>query len=440
MMLSATWMFVSVEMRGLELYMRTARVIACLVIVSLMITPTFCIGGGKPKSAVLIVSRSRDAREESVARGLARQVFTLLEKRGIAQRFPILLYHFEKPDEREHCTSRLKIGPGDLPCAALVDVDAHGIPIRVKKKFPRVVATKDMATCLASSVDGVASHPGIARPAQGAPLPPPPAASPEVPATPETPSSEPTPSSKALSLGKHVPMRPDAGIHLFFGVTCNNKGLPPPVGCRIDSITPGGIAACAGLMVEDIVVRIGDTSVNSIGDVYAAMREIKNNQKATITFMRLGKEMSVEHLFQVPGKIHDFEIVEGKGLPGLAAIGDYRRDILDRLGKPDGFVDAGSGSVWAEYDVLGVDIRFDAVGRVTAVRFYWPFVGQTSNGVRTGGKKADLHSTYGTPDIDREVGSDGGRVIVYEEAGIGFFTNREGYIITVLAFRASKSR
>jgi membrane-associated protease RseP (regulator of RpoE activity) len=65
-------------------------------------------------------------------------------------------------------------------------------------------------------------------------------------------------------------------------------------GYRLDGVVPGSPAASAGLMKGDVIVRIGNKDVRSLRDVSTILKSLKPGDRVAITFIRTGKEMTVE--------------------------------------------------------------------------------------------------------------------------------------------------
>lgn len=65
---------------------------------------------------------------------------------------------------------------------------------------------------------------------------------------------------------------------------------------KISEVTDGGLAAKAGMKAGDVIVRIGDTKVTSLDEMRTALAA--GAAKKTVTFVRDGKEQTVEITFE----------------------------------------------------------------------------------------------------------------------------------------------
>lgn len=425
-------------MNPLGMDMRRACLVVGLVAAGLLLFPVLSLGRGGPRNAVLIVSRSRDAKEEAVARSLAERVFHLIEKKGLSKDVSIVWYHFEKADEREHCRSTLKISAEELPCAAIVELNAGGIPCRVKTRFPRVVGTDALAESIVAVAGGRSERKVAAAPAPRAtpgsstrlPAPPSPAATPP-PAEPPSPPEPPVASAKTLCAPAFVGFRP------FLGALISREDSDAGRGCRITEIHPKGIAGRAGLQVGDVVRGFGDVQFKTSDDLFSAVRNIVDGQQIAIRVVRDGKEMTVSYTHRPPCDLRDFVIVEGVGIPGVVEIGQPYHFVVGRLGAADDSQPDGREGRWQRYAALGINVDVDASYTVVAVMFQWPFAGRTAGGLGTLGTKGDIVSVYGSECGGRTF-EDGNRTLLYTPRGIAFLVDKDGDIVRTFAFPASK--
>jgi serine protease Do len=77
-----------------------------------------------------------------------------------------------------------------------------------------------------------------------------------------------------------------AGNYAFLGVTTDEDDK----GARIESVTDESAAEKAGLKRGDIITKIGETTISSPDGLTKAIRKHKPEEKATITYLRDGKE------------------------------------------------------------------------------------------------------------------------------------------------------
>ena len=86
----------------------------------------------------------------------------------------------------------------------------------------------------------------------------------------------------------------------YMGVTVMNTdeesaamyGLP--TGARIEDVVKGGAADRAGLQPKDIIIDLGGYKVSNITELTRALRHFKAGDSTTVTFLRNGREMSLE--------------------------------------------------------------------------------------------------------------------------------------------------
>jgi len=65
-------------------------------------------------------------------------------------------------------------------------------------------------------------------------------------------------------------------------------------GYRLHGVVPGSPAEASGLMKGDLIVRIGNKDVRSLRDISTILKSLKSGDRIDITFIRTGKEMTVE--------------------------------------------------------------------------------------------------------------------------------------------------
>jgi S1-C subfamily serine protease len=87
----------------------------------------------------------------------------------------------------------------------------------------------------------------------------------------------------------------------YLGVTGGGRPLPPRVraaagsdsGIELLSVLPGSPAADAGLRVEDIIVRVGDTAVRDIAELQHCLDAARAGGSVTLTVVRGGEVAAV---------------------------------------------------------------------------------------------------------------------------------------------------
>jgi S1-C subfamily serine protease len=61
----------------------------------------------------------------------------------------------------------------------------------------------------------------------------------------------------------------------------------------VTKVNPGGPADRAGIKENDVVVKVGDRTVNSLDEVTVAVRQLKIGQDAPIDVLRDGRRMTL---------------------------------------------------------------------------------------------------------------------------------------------------
>jgi serine protease Do len=69
--------------------------------------------------------------------------------------------------------------------------------------------------------------------------------------------------------------------------------LPVREGIAVQSVQPGSPAAQAGLRAEDIITKIGETTLRHGGDMRRVLRGMRPGQSATFTVVRAGRQLTV---------------------------------------------------------------------------------------------------------------------------------------------------
>ena len=87
----------------------------------------------------------------------------------------------------------------------------------------------------------------------------------------------------------------------FLGVT-SMRPESGPAGARIAEVSPGSAAGKAGLKTGDVITKVDELPIESPEDLSRAVGKYDPNEKATITYLRDGKETKVTvTLGQSPG-------------------------------------------------------------------------------------------------------------------------------------------
>lgn len=85
----------------------------------------------------------------------------------------------------------------------------------------------------------------------------------------------------------------------YLGVMVSNMDMETadiyglPVGAYVVEVTPGYCAEAAGLQAKDIILKVGDTRVETITDLTRALREYDPGDTTTLTVYRGGREITL---------------------------------------------------------------------------------------------------------------------------------------------------
>ena len=81
--------------------------------------------------------------------------------------------------------------------------------------------------------------------------------------------------------------------HATLGVTMQGLNDSGTGGAEVTKVNPGGPADRAGIKEKDVVVKVGDRTVNSLDEVTVAVRQLRIGQDAPIDVLRGGKRITL---------------------------------------------------------------------------------------------------------------------------------------------------
>jgi S1-C subfamily serine protease len=81
--------------------------------------------------------------------------------------------------------------------------------------------------------------------------------------------------------------------HPTLGVTVEPLNDSGSGGAKVTKVNPGGPAERAGIKENDVVVKVGDRTVENLDELTVAVRQLKIGQDAPIDVMRDGKRMTL---------------------------------------------------------------------------------------------------------------------------------------------------
>lgn len=95
-----------------------------------------------------------------------------------------------------------------------------------------------------------------------------------------------------------------------------------PIGAYVQSVTDGYCAQAAGVQAKDIIIALGDTTVESITDLTRALRKFKAGDTTTITVYRGGRELTLT--VTLDEKPHETTATDGdSSLPSEGSYEDW---------------------------------------------------------------------------------------------------------------------
>ncbi len=108
------------------------------------------------------------------------------------------------------------------------------------------------------------------------------------------------PIDEARAVAEEI-IRTGRATHPFLGISGNDLtpqtaqrfNLTTKQGALVMEVTPGGPAEAAGLEPRDIIVKLGDAPVASMGDLIGAIRTHKIGETVTVTYIRDGRQATV---------------------------------------------------------------------------------------------------------------------------------------------------
>ena len=109
------------------------------------------------------------------------------------------------------------------------------------------------------------------------------------------------PVDEARAVAEEI-IRTGRATHPFLGISGNDItpqtaqqfNLTAKEGALVLEVTPGGPAAEAGLRARDIIVRLGDDAISSMGDLIGAIRSHRIGESVEVAYIRDGKEATVK--------------------------------------------------------------------------------------------------------------------------------------------------
>ena len=100
------------------------------------------------------------------------------------------------------------------------------------------------------------------------------------------------PMTNTVEPGKDVDPTPKKGRNVSLGTSPDFTYTGD--GCRLSGVVPDSPAEYCGLMEGDVIVSIGSDPIHTLRDLSDILKSLHPGDKVIITFLREGREMSVE--------------------------------------------------------------------------------------------------------------------------------------------------
>ncbi len=111
-------------------------------------------------------------------------------------------------------------------------------------------------------------------------------------------------SDSASGLGFAIPINEVRGVvetlirdgkiaHATLGITAESVDDKGPGGARVTKVNPNSPAQRAGIAEKDILVKVGDRTVNDLDELTVAVRQLKVGQDAPVEVVRDGKHLTL---------------------------------------------------------------------------------------------------------------------------------------------------
>lgn len=229
-----------------------------------------------------------------------------------------------------------------------------------------------------------------------------------------------SPSPAASTATPPPPAEQVIGLHPILGVQIDTQAQTR--GLLVDAVLPKSIAARMALEPGDILLELNGVPLLSMETLHAQLSRLVRGHRLEVKY-RHGSEMrkKTDDLRDVP-QLATYEIVEGKGLPGVLEIGYTRDQVVASLGQPLG-EKQGEGVVYLAYPFHGITVALiEGGGQMRVMQFSveYPLVCRTSRGLVTGATRGALDAAYKGDAIDTRVTESGMTIDTIPSLGIQF--------------------
>jgi membrane-associated protease RseP (regulator of RpoE activity) len=248
------------------------------------------------------------------------------------------------------------------------------------------------------------------------------------------------------------------GIQRTLGIECLTDDYDTG-GLRVASIVPGSAAQLMGFQPGDILVELDEESVHSMHDVHRILSQPQTDLMVARVKRHGGMiRLCLASRDMVWPQLPSYEIVEGKGIPEVACVGEFLADVVDRFGTPthdsgqvpmpammsqqsdtipsnDGAAKTGTARI-LRYPLCGVTVISVPVGHndevVTGLVFTYPFVGRLKGGPATNATVAEIERRYGNHDGAVRRDENGLQALAIPKRGLEFIWAKGQPTITAI--------
>lgn len=222
-------------------------------------------------------------------------------------------------------------------------------------------------------------------------------------------------------------IRPQLGIEAA-------AGTPSSEGLEIEAVEPKLPAARAGMVKGDLLLSLNGSPVRTALDVRAILVGMAPGQPLKIRFRHGSTVVDKEERPSDVPELPSYELLEGRGIKGSVMVGDTREQVEKTLGKPRAEGRRGS-LISLDYPRHGIMVGLeplDGKPRVMFVVVHFPFIGVTSRGLSTEGRRADILRVYRGERVESGADPGGNQNEALPGLGVLFMCRGDSIVGTVL--------
>jgi membrane-associated protease RseP (regulator of RpoE activity) len=216
-------------------------------------------------------------------------------------------------------------------------------------------------------------------------------------ASPSAAAPIPLPASSAATTASPLGLHPVLGVQIDMNAQTD--------GLLVDAVLPGSIAGRLGLEPGDILLELNGKALPNIDVLHQVLSGLAHGDVLVLRW-RHGSQVveKKDNLDKVP-VLPSYQLVEGKGIPGVIEIGYTRQQLEKALGKAAG-EQKREGVTYLAYPFHGITVALLEGGgalRVLQFSVEYPLVVQTARGVNTSGPRDAIDVAYKGEAIDRRL-------------------------------------